>query len=603
MGELALRRWLPLFGAAIICIIAPLFYSSICFEVWVIPKMFALAFGVMLLWSARVLSHVTTMRAATQRSRITRAMIAMFAAFAISTIGSIDLSMSVFGVYLGQFHGLIQAVLYALIYYGIARNEAVTTSEIVDMTLFGSIAVNGWAVCMKFEWLSSLGQYFGWGFQGARIGSTFGAPIFLGTFVALIMPLSYAWMSRGGWRRFLGAAALAAALGAAWASQSRGGLGSGFAAILLYEALIGNTKSAVQSALFALLLFLMFWHRKVDANSDIGRFEIWRAGLVAWLHHPILGGGPDTFSLLYSRYVRDNITYLYGGSEWVQLSAHNDWLQVACTMGTVGLAAFLYLTFRVFKISGFRWFQNQDGPSLTVFCGLVGVFVQAKVQPIHLVVIAICAALAGSQDRWPIGSEERIGPAPTIDWRIEWRNQMALGLAGLLLAFGVFRVTQRQMRATIYEKVGVVQFNHQASLFAISMFNQAAVENPYQIHYIQKELDALWTVLPAFDPDNAKRAAAISLLTTEHVIKVHPNDPVAHDLRALSLRVLQLSDGSDTIKEAGYEMNLAHQLAPGMKLYVRDAMEIAHETNDVQAFIKNKDDLMRIMMLEKRSGA
>lgn len=587
--EPAFRRWLPMLGAAIICILAPMLFSSSCHEPWIIPKIFLLATAVLLLWGTRFVTCAVGMSASRTSSRLTKAIAIMLAAFLVTTAGSIDIPTSVFGVYLGQFHGLIQAVLYASLYYAVARSEGVSSDNIIALTLFGSLWINGWAVCQKIEWLPQLAPYFGWGMQGGRAGSTFGSPIFLGSFIALIMPLAYAWQTQNGWRRVLGSVAIVLALAASWAARARGGAVGGFIGMLIYEASRGgNVGSAVESLVLGLILVGIF--RPVHVGSDIGRFEIWRAALMGWIHHPLLGNGPDTFALVYNRYVRDNIITLYGSSDWVQLSAHNDFLQILSTMGLIGLSAYLYFVFRVFGISSFRWLKDGNFGSLAISCALAAVFVQAKVQAVHICVIAICAALVATQDRWPT----------KLDDMAEWRKQFVLSLAGLVVAFGLFRITQRQVRATVFEKIAIMSWAEKPSMEALSMFNRAAVENPYQLHYIQREMDALWTAFQTFDADNAKRAAAISMMTSEHALSIHPNDPAAHDLRALSLRVLQLANGSDTIKEAQYEMWKAHLLAPTAKMYISDSMEIAKQANDMDSFVKHKKDLEHITGLEQR---
>ena len=72
--------------------------------------------------------------------------------------------------------------------------------------------------------------------------------------------------------------------------------------------------------------------------SNLGRLDIWKGGLESFIHHPLIGIGIGNFPLALG----DTISTLKEGA-----SAHNLYLNFAVETGILGLAAFLWVLYRI----------------------------------------------------------------------------------------------------------------------------------------------------------------------------------------------------------------------------------------------------------------
>lgn len=579
-------------GLAAICIAAPVFFSDLFAEGWIVPKLFICAIGAIILWITLALEAGVLFTVPSHKTGTARALIYLWVAVALATYFSIDRPTSFLGLYAGQFHGVLEIALYTLIYVAASRCYAITGDRVIGAVLLGCVIPNGLAIWQKLGPLFGCRPWLLHTLQGGRAGGTFGSPIFLGGFVALVMPLAYYWHRRGGLHAVLGFLAFLIALGAGLASVSRGALVGGIIACIAYETMRGDIKSALKTLATAGAMVITYaaigniYH----SGADLGRLEIWKTAIIGWLHNPIFGSGPDTFSLLYRRYVPLKIVELYRASFYIQMSAHSDILQVLSTMGLVGLAAYAYFAWSVVRGA---WDRRYSGPGIAVIAGLLSVFIFAKFDPVHLVVICICAALAGAENRVFIPT-----PATTPEWAVQWRGAVAVALCGVFVGYGVFRTTQAEARAAIYEQAGRQMWNEQPSLRALEMYNKAAVESPWHMHYIQGELTKLYQLSAGV---NMNDVASIWIMTMDYQTKMHPHDSVAHDMRSLALKLVHLAYRADTLKQSQAEMVQAAEYWPTFADYQRDAAEIAREANDESDFVRRKRRYQEIEAMGGRS--
>ena len=73
---------------------------------------------------------------------------------------------------------------------------------------------------------------------------------------------------------------------------------------------------------------------QLDASNEL-RLEVWKAGQKIFLHNPLVGVGAGQFPTAYG------LIYLRGEHKaW--MNPHNLLIQIACELGIVGLAAFVY---------------------------------------------------------------------------------------------------------------------------------------------------------------------------------------------------------------------------------------------------------------------
>jgi len=111
---------------------------------------------------------------------------------------------------------------------------------------------------------------------------------------------------------------------------------------------------------------------KLDDSNQL-RLQIWKAGLVMFVYHPVLGVGAGQFSTAYGMTLTRHEAWM---------NPHNLLIQIACELGVVGLLAFGYFLSRLRKANQYV-LSFRDDPDLclnyrvAVACGamLLGVLV------------------------------------------------------------------------------------------------------------------------------------------------------------------------------------------------------------------------------------
>jgi O-antigen ligase len=181
--------------------------------------------------------------------------------------------------------------------------------------------------------------------QSNRIFGTFFYPNTLAGGVLLVLPPILGALSQArplftaAARGFLMGVTALAALACLYWSASKGGW-----LLMLILGLIAlarlpisrNAKAAVIGVLLIGGLAGFWWRHSAfferGATSVSARFDYWRAALETARMHPLLGTGPATFSVAYSRLKKPE-------SEMARL-AHNDYLQQASDSGLPGFLAY-----------------------------------------------------------------------------------------------------------------------------------------------------------------------------------------------------------------------------------------------------------------------
>jgi len=116
-------------------------------------------------------------------------------------------------------------------------------------------------------------------------------------------------------------------------------------------------KSSLLTGGLVMPLVFLFWHYRSFWAHRLGmptlqnRWDYWQAGIKMWQDYPLLGAGPGTFGTLYPTY--KNLL-----AENTQL-AHNDYLQIALEMGSVGLVLLLLFLGLVF-VKGLKTTSQEE---------------------------------------------------------------------------------------------------------------------------------------------------------------------------------------------------------------------------------------------------
>lgn len=157
----------------------------------------------------------------------------------------------------------------------------------------------------------------------------------------------------------------------------------------------------------------------------------------------------------------------------------------------------------------------------------------------------------------------------------------------LCLSFGVFWVCRMQARASLYERIGAAMADNNFYMPALSFLNIAALTNPWQMHHVEREINALFSYSQLIDNGDFKKVAAIAMWSADWTVKIHPNDCFAHSMRAMAFKTVSLGFKKDTILESRKEMDKALELFPTYKPFLSDAVEIARSMND-EAEVKRR---------------
>lgn len=212
-----------------------------------------------------------------------------------------------------------------------------------------------------------------------RIFSTLGQPAWLGAYLAILAPLIFALFLNEKRRLHTIGYVLLVVLFYLdiLFTRSRGAvIGfwisiAVFAALYFWSELKGklkllNRKFIIYHLSFIILIIMLlvttilvnfpFNSKSTQKTQNTGSFStggggtesgrirlfVWKGALNAWLHHPIVGTGVETFAFAYYKYkpVGHNLT-----SEWNYLynKAHNEYLNFLATTGILGLGSYLFI--------------------------------------------------------------------------------------------------------------------------------------------------------------------------------------------------------------------------------------------------------------------
>jgi len=159
---------------------------------------------------------------------------------------------------------------------------------------------------------------------------------------------------------------------------------------------------------------------QLDASNEL-RLRVWKAGMVMFLEHPIVGVGAGQFPTAYGMALTRHEAWM---------NPHNLLLQVACELGIVGLVAFGYFLSRLLK-ANHHVLSLRDDPDLrfnyqvALACGamLVGVLVLSCVSHtlyrpywylIGGLIAANCSIAEAIRQRQAAPAEEQ--PAAAFGW-------------------------------------------------------------------------------------------------------------------------------------------------------------------------------------------
>jgi len=291
----------------------------------------------------------------------------------LSTITSIDIRTSVFGYY-SRFHGgLLSSISYSLLYWAYVSNlDQRKTKKAILFLLASAVLVSLYGVLEHFGidkdlWVQDVQN---------RVFSTLGQPNWLAAWLTALLPLTWALALRKSKIRdywiFISLSVLFFLT--LLYTKSRSGLLAFITAYLIfwgYSFLLKTglfKKFLVLSSSFIILILVVGTPWTANLNTilkrpriapkpiastapalEVGGTEsgeirkiVWTGAIDIWKHYPILGTGVETFAFSYYNFrpAEHNLV-----SEWDFLynKAHNEYLNLAATTGSLGLASYLFL--------------------------------------------------------------------------------------------------------------------------------------------------------------------------------------------------------------------------------------------------------------------
>ncbi len=348
---------------------------------------YALTTIIVSLWLIR---SIFAKRLIFRRSLLDIPILIFLAAQVLSTVTSIDLRTSIFGYYSRFNGGLLTSFSYALLYWAYVSNvNRKYNIKAMYVLIVSAVFVSIYGVLQHLGvdshiWVQDVQK---------RIFSTLGQPNWLAAWIVAIIPLTWAFAIRRSKLKLLNTQTKNLVF---WISLSilfflillftgsRSGL-VGFviaditfwviAALMLRKKPTKNKISTgkafvVIHAIFVFIILLIGtqWTPKIQdilskpsatqiekpvqvsgtalaiggSSSTEIRKIVWQGSYDIWKNYPILGTGVETFAYSYYNFrpIEHNLV-----SEWDFLynKAHNEYLNIAATTGTVGLVAYLFL--------------------------------------------------------------------------------------------------------------------------------------------------------------------------------------------------------------------------------------------------------------------
>jgi O-antigen ligase len=164
-------------------------------------------------------------------------------------------------------------------------------------------------------------------------------------------------------------------------TYSRGALIGCFVAIL-FLAIIKKDKLIIAALIASVIIFPFVASEKMQGwlvcaktdplvfflNGD--RISAWKNTLNMVVHHPVCGVGVNTYSKVYAKYKLADAEKVFATPD--SFYAHNNFLQMAGEIGLIGLGAFLWFLYLLFKYNLFVFKRLKDEYLKAVSLCLIG---------------------------------------------------------------------------------------------------------------------------------------------------------------------------------------------------------------------------------------
>lgn len=538
-----------------------------------LPKLLVLSAACCAAWSGLWLKGRG--RPVLRRTLLDAPLLAWACVLLLSTCFSTDAWLSLVGHYRAYFYGVLPLGLCAALYYACALSEeGRSPGFLLDVWTAAG------ALCGLYGILQGSGvePFIGVGRlpEGGRVVSSMGSPVYLGGCLLMSVPVALHLILEGkGPRKALGACALLLCGAALFLTFSRGAWLAGAAGAAAYPFLSGRlTFPARSPRAWALLLagallasgaaFFAAGRLRGHRNSDIARLHLWHSAARVALLHPLAGTGPDTFEAALRKH--RTLGFIRAlGPDREQASAHNDFLQAAATTGIPGLAAYLWLLWAVGKACARALKGPLRSEAAAMSGALIGLFLQAKLNPVPLAALCAAAAFTGLLEGAgvcaPSGKAREKSPGPGGSW--------APAAASFVLLCALLGAA-RLCAADYFQKRALVLSSAGEEGAAAASWRKASDLNPFETNYRMAYLRFLFSIA-ARTPDAARRKRMLdeAVGVGREAVRRRPGDIDALQVLGSSL----LSAGRAGDAPALAEADAVLEAAQGMDPYFTPLLE------------------------------
>ncbi|MDI6891796.1 MAG: O-antigen ligase family protein [Actinomycetota bacterium] len=512
------------FGLMLIALLLPLIFSPSSLWRYDFPKLIFLQITVVCLLVLWIVKVVSEGKVKLVRTPLNLPVLAFLLAVAISTFTSISFHTSLLGEGI-KYHGLLTLLIYVLLFYlpihFFERKR--------DVKLFLWAVVVSSVIVSIVGLLQHLGFIFGrWHLffflDPKRIMGTMGNPVSLGAYLVLVLPLSLVLFlgqrelfPRAQFSRFLAWVALPLLVACLVFTYSRAAWLASLASfaflfLFLSKRFLFPLKRTLLMIVGVLAVLLIFQglpkftefkgpsyspaERALSAvnlgeGSIASRLLMWRISLRVASGYPLFGSGPDTFALAtppyrpveYGRVIEETARFS---------SPHNDFLEIAATMGSLGLSTHLWMVITFFGVAFSMVRKVGDELRLLVagiLAAVVGYLIQVQFSfhyicaaPLFWMLMGTALAL-GKIGGFPSFRIAEFDFLPRLSGNARFAICVLVAFVGvglISLSVGLFIADRQAARALAYYKAGFYEG-------AFSAIKCAEKLNPYEERYFFME--------------------------------------------------------------------------------------------------------------------
>lgn len=383
-------------GLLLLVFLIPLIYSPITLNRFQLIKLTLLRLTILIVFTAFLVRIIESRELRLKRTPLDIPIIVFLLVAAISTVFSISINISLNGIYEGH-EGLYTTFGYILLYFlivNIVRTKRLIKRLVLAMVV-PSIIVAAFGIYEHLTGTDKISSLIGW-------------PTFLATYLIIAIPLAFSLFvssDRNSLQLLLGMMIVALYICLLY-TLNRGGWVGFSGGLIFFIFFSTRRKKLIPLGIIFLLITILFSLSKdvkvnsVDLNRPVtqqvlepldlkqltpsqsvakrassslnleqpdveSRMLIWKKTLKMFTEYPFLGTGIGTFSVVYPKYISsDKFT------EYV-FNAHNEFLHIAATMGSLGILSYLWLLATFFWIGMNLLRKIQDGYWRNLNVGLI----------------------------------------------------------------------------------------------------------------------------------------------------------------------------------------------------------------------------------------